>query len=146
MAETGVKPDPYRNYNFLVEIDGLAQASFSECNGLDSTTEIIEYREGGDNTTMRKLPGKTTFSDITLRAGLTSSVELWEWRKGVTDGFPERKNGSIVVYDLANSTEVARYNFIRAWPSRYEGPAFDATANDVAIETLVLAHEGLSRA
>ena len=146
MAETGVKPDPYRNYNFLVEIDGIAQASFRECSGLDATTEIIEYREGGDNTTVRKMPGKTTYSDVTLRWGLTDSAELWQWRQGVVDGKPERKNGSIVVFDLANSTEVARYNFVRAWPSRYEGPTFDATANDVAVETLVLAHEGLTRA
>lgn len=75
MAPTGVPVDPYRNYNFLVEIDGIAQASFVECSGLDATTEIIEYREG-ENTTVRKLPGKTTYSDITLKWGLTDSKEI----------------------------------------------------------------------
>src|SRR4051794_39701123 len=104
MAQTGVPVDPYRNYNFLVEIDGIAQANFMECSGLDATTEIIEYREGGENTTMRKLPGKTTYSDLTLKWGLTdASKEIWAWRKQVIQGNVQRRNGSIVVYDLANS-------------------------------------------
>lgn len=145
MAETGSIIDPYRNFNFLVEIDGIEQASFSECSGFDATTEPIEHREGGDNMTARKLPGKTTYSDITLKWGLTDSKELWEWRKKVIQGNVERKNGSIVVYDLRNSKEVARWNFIRGWPTKWEGPSFDAKGNDVAIETLTIAHEGIER-
>ena len=146
MAETGKLVDPYRNFNFLVEIDGIAQANFSDCTGLDATTDPIEYREGGDNTTVRKLPGKTTYSNIVLKRGLTSDVELWNWRKQVIQGTVERKNGSIVVYDLANAKEVARWNFMRGWPTKWEGPAFDAKGNDVAIETLTIAHEGIERA
>lgn len=145
MAETGRVVDPYRNFNFLVEIDGVAHASFQECSGLDATTEPIEYREGGDNTTVRKLPGKTTYSDITLKWGLTDSLELWEWRKQIIQGIVERRTGSIVVYDLANDQEVARWNFVRAWPSKWEGPSFDAKGNDVAIETLTISHEGIER-
>ena len=72
MAEPGKRVDPYRAFNFLIEIDGIAQASFTECTGLESTTEIIENREGGDNTTVRKLPGKTSYTDITLKWGLTT--------------------------------------------------------------------------
>lgn len=145
MTATGVVPDPYRSFNFLVQIDNVVVASFRECDGLDATTEIIPYREGGDGSE-RKLPGRTTYTDITLRLGMTDSMELWDWRKSVIDGKFERRNGSVVIFDLANSTEVARYNFVRAWPSSYEGPTFDATANDVAIESLILAHEGLTRA
>jgi phage tail-like protein len=66
MAQTGQRVDPFRGYNFLVEIDGIAQGSFTECTGLGSTTEVIENREGGDNLTVRKLPGKTSYSDISL--------------------------------------------------------------------------------
>ncbi len=146
MAETGSVKDPFRSYNFLVEIDGLTQASFQECSGLDATTEPIEYREGGDNTTVRKLPGRTSYSDITLKRGMTDSSELWDWFKQIRDGNVIRKNGSIVVYDLANAKEVARWNFVRAWPTKWEGPSFNATGNEIAVETLTLAHEGVDRA
>lgn len=146
MAQTGQRVDPFRGFNFLVELDGIAQASFSECTGLGSTTEVIENREGGDNVTVRKLPGKTSYTDISLKWGMTASTELWDWRQQITDGNVVRKNGSIVVFDLANRTEVARWNFLRAWPSRFEGPALNAKGNDIAINTLVLVHEGLVRA
>jgi phage tail-like protein len=145
MAQTGQRVDPFRSFNFLVELEGIAQASFVECSGLSSTTEVIENREGGDNRTVRKLPGKTSFADITLKWGLTGSRELWDWRQQIADGVVVRKNGSIVVFDLANSTEVARWNFLRAWPTKWEGPSFNAKGSDIAIDTLVLAHEGLSR-
>lgn len=145
MPETGQRTDPFRNFNFLVEIDGIAQGTFIECSGLGATTEVIETREGGDNTTVRKLPGKTTYTDITLKWGLSASQELWKWREQVIHGTVARKNGSVVVYDLANRTEVARWNFVDAWPSKWEGAAFNAKGNDLAIDTLVLSHEGIAR-
>jgi len=146
MAQTGQRVDPFRNFNFLVELDGIAQASFTDCSGLSTTTEVIENREGGDNVTVRKLPGKTSYDNISLKWGLTSSTELWDWRQQIINGNVVRKNGSIVVFDLDNSTEVARWNFVRAWPTKWEGPTFSAKGNDIAIDTLVLAHEGLTRA
>lgn len=145
MAQTGQRVDPFRSFNFLVEIENIAQASFSECNGLGSHTEVIENREGGDNGTVRKLPGRTSFSDITLKWGLTSSTELWLWRQQIVDGNVLRKNGSIVIFDLANSIEVARWNFVRAWPAKWDGSPLTAKGNDIAVDTLVLAHEGLTR-
>jgi phage tail-like protein len=146
MPETGARVDPYRNFNFLVELDGIAQASFTECSAFGADTEVVETREGGDNTTVRKLPGKTTYADITLRWGLTTSDELWRWREQVLTGVIVRKNGSIVIYDLDNKQEVVRWNFVNAWPTRWEGPSFNATGAEVAVETLVLAHEGIARA
>jgi phage tail-like protein len=146
MAQTGARVDPFRSFNFLVEIDSITQANFIECSGLEATTEVIETREGGNNTTVVKLPGKTTYSDITLKWGMTASMELWNWRKGVIDGAVSRRNGSIVLYDLANKTEVARWNFFNAWPSKWDGPALNAKGTDIAVETLVLAHEGIVRA
>ena len=131
MAQTGQRVDPFRNFNFLVELDGIAQASFTECSGLSTTTEVIENREGGDNVTVRKLPGKTSYSDISLKWGLTDSTELWDWRQQIVDGNIVRKNGSIVVFDLANSTEVARWNFVRAWPTKYTGPSLNAATNEI---------------
>jgi phage tail-like protein len=146
MAQTGARVDPHRNFNFLVELDGIAQASFTECSGLEATTEVIETREGGDNVTVHKLPGKTTYADISLKWGLTDSDELWKWRLSVIEGTFLRKNGSIVLFDLTNKKEVVRWNFVNAWPSKWDGPSLSAKGNDIAIETLVLAHEGMARA
>ncbi len=145
MPDTGERVDPFSSFNFLVEIDGISQASFTECSGLDATTEPIEHREGGDNTTVRKLPGKTTYSDISLKWGMTASTDLWDWFKNVIQGNVVRKNGSVVVYDLANDKEVARWNFYNAWPTKWEGPGLNATGNEVAIETLTITHEGVER-
>ena len=140
------RKDPYRNCNFLVEIDGITQAGFSDCSGLGSSNDPVEYREGGDNTTMRKLPGQTKYTNISLKRGLSDSRELYDWYRLVVTGRAERRNGSIVVLDAAGLTEVVRWNFFNAWPIKMEGPTFSAKGNEVAIETLELAHEGLERA
>ena len=147
MPQTGERVDPYRSFNFLVELDGIAQASFTECTGLGSTTEVIPARQGGD-LGEQKLPGRTTYADITLKWGLTASRLLWDWRQMVVDGdiAGARRNGSLVVFDLANSTEVARWNFLGAWPSQYTLASYTARGNDLAIDTLVLVHERLVRA
>ncbi|MEO8154444.1 MAG: phage tail protein [Rhizobacter sp.] len=140
------RKDPYRNCNFLVEIDGITQAGFSDCSGLGSSTDPIEYREGGDNTTVRKLPGLTKYTNISLKWGLSDSRELYDWYRKVITGKTERRNGSIVVLDADGVTEVVRWNFFNAWPTKLEAPSLSAKGNEVAIETLELAHEGLERA
>jgi phage tail-like protein len=142
---TTPRTDPFRNFNFMIEIEGIVQASFTECSGLEDTTEVIEVRQGGDSTTVYKLPGKTSYGDITLKWGTTASTELMDWRQDVIDGTVTRRHGSVVLYDLANMTEVARWNFYNAWPSKWDGPALSAKGNDIAIETLVLAVERLTR-
>ena len=143
---TAKRVDPYRNCNFLVEIDGITQAGFSDCSGFGSSNDPIEYREGGENTTVRKLPGMTKHMNVTLKWGLTTSRELYDWYRKVVVGKVERKNGSIVVLDADGLTEVVRWNFVNAWPTKWDGPDFSAKGNDIAIETLELAHEGIERA
>lgn len=140
------RKDPYRNCNFLVEIDGIVQGGFSDCSGLGSSTDPIEYREGGDNTTVRKLPGLTKYTNISLKWGLSDSRELYDWYRLVVTGKTERRNGSVIVLDADGVTEVVRWNFFNAWPTKFEAPALSAKGNEVAIETLELAHEGLERA
>ena len=142
---TGVIPDPYGNFNFTIEIDGIERAAFQECSGFDSTIDVIEHREGGENTTLRKLPGLTKYSNITLKWGMTNDRELYDWHRRVVEGEIERKNGSIVLRNRKGE-EVARWNFVRAWPTKWDGPDLNAEGNDVAIETLELAHEGVERA
>lgn len=141
---TGDIKDPYNNYNFLVELDGVTRAAFQEVSGFDSTIDVIEHREGGENTTLRKLPGMTKYSNITLKWGITDDIELYSWHRQTIQGAVERKNGSIVLLNRAGE-EVARWNFIRAWPTKYDGPDLNAEGNDVAIELIELAHEGVER-
>jgi phage tail-like protein len=142
---TGVVTDPFVTYNFLVEIDGITRAAFQEASGFDSTIDIIEHREGGENTTVRKLPGLTKYSNITLKWGITDDRELYDWHRQIVQGDMLRKNGSIVLLDRKGE-EVARWNFVRAWPSKWDGPDLNAEGTDVAIEMLELAHEGIERA
>lgn len=142
---TGNRVDPYRGFNFLVELDGITRAGFQECSGLDASTDLVEYREGSDPTHKRKLTGLNTFSNITLKWGVTDSDELWRWRQTVVEGRAERKNGSIILMDESGQEKV-RWNFLNAWPTKWTGPTFNATDNGVAVETLELAHEELRRA
>src|SRR5918996_6571158 len=132
---TGQRVDPYRGFNFLVEIDGITQAGFQEVSGLDATTAPVDYREGTDPTHVRKLTGLNTYSAISLKRGITDSDELWKWRETVIDGKTVRKNGSIVLMDESGA-EKLRWNFTNAWPSKWTGPAFNATNTAVAVETL----------
>ncbi len=141
----GNRTDPYRSYNFLVELDGITRAGFRECSGLDASQDPIDYREGTDPLTARKLPGLNKYSNISLKWGMTDDAELWEWRKKAIDGKIERKNGSIVLMD-DTSTEVMRWNFREGWPTKWTGPSFNATGNEVAIETLEIVHEGVEKA
>jgi phage tail-like protein len=128
-----------------VEIDGITQAGFQEVDGLDSSTDAIDYREGNDPLHVRKLTGLNKHSAITLKRGITDSDELWKWRATVVDGKVERKNGSIILLD-DTGTEKLRWNFFNAWPSKWTGPALNATNNAVAVETLELTHEEVKKA
>lgn len=141
----GDRKDPYRAYNFLVEIDGITRAGFRECSGLDTTQDPIEYREGNEGRTVRKIPGLVTYSNVSLIRGMTDDAELWEWRQKAVDGNVERKNGSIIMLNDVGD-EIARWNFREGWPTKWTGPSFNATGNEIAIETLEIAHEGVEKA
>lgn len=143
MANTGQRVDPFLNFNFRVEIAGLQIAAFHECSGLESAIDVIEHREGGGP--IRKLPGNTKFTNIVLKRGVTADRELYDLHLRCVEGRIERKSGSIILMDRADQ-EVARWNFEQAWPARWVGPSLTAEGNDVAIETLELAHEGIRRA
>jgi phage tail-like protein len=143
MATAEIK-DPYINFNFLVEIDGITRAAFHEASGFDSTVDVIEHREGGQNATTYKVPGLTKHGNITLKWGITDDKSLDDWHQQVVDGDSVRKNGSIIVLNRKGQ-EIARWNFVRAWPSKVTLPSFNAEGNDIAIQTLELAHEGLKR-
>jgi phage tail-like protein len=144
---TAERKDPFRGFKFRVVIDGIQRAGFREVSGLDAATDAIDYREGDDKTvTIRKLLGLKKFSNITLKRGITDDLDLWKWRKQVMDGKIKdaRKNGQVFLMD-DEGNDVAQWDFVEAWPTKWTGPTFNATANEVAIDTLELTYEGLDR-
>jgi len=141
--------DPLVGFHFMVEIQSVFQGAFREAGGLGSENEIIDYpaADSKGTTVLQKVPGKLKWENITLKRGITNNIDLWKWRKLVEDGKVEeaRQNGSVVMFDQAN-TEVARWNFVNAWPAKLSGPSLNASNNEIAIEELTIAHEGIERA
>jgi phage tail-like protein len=143
MSPKPTRSDPYTRFNFRVQLDGVDSGAFSEVSGLDSVTEVIEYRTGDSTTTSSvKLPGLTKYPNIVLKRGITRDLSLWQWRKTVVDGNTDRRNGAIILLDEARK-EVLRWTFRNGWPAKWEGPDLDASSSEVAIETIEIAHEGL---
>lgn len=141
----GQRVDPFKGFRFRVEMDGIQQAGFSEASGLGSHVEVVEYREGGETATVRKLPGKASYPDISLKWGSTPSHELYDWHMAAVKGQIQRKHGSVVLLD-DTGTEQVRWNFYNGWPSKWDGPSFNAKGNDIAIETLTISCERVERA
>lgn len=131
--------DPYAQFNFLVDIGGIV-AGFTEVGGLSFEQDIIEYREGSDTATVRKMPGLRKYANITLKRGYTQDKMLWEWRKTTIDGRTERKSGAIILLDEKRDPAL-RWEFAEGWLSKYEGPALNSTANEAAIEAIEIAVE-----
>jgi phage tail-like protein len=146
----GERNDPYRNFRYRLEIDGITQAGFSEATVPDTTVDVIEYREGNEPNpaTVRKLTGLTKYGNLSLKWGITDSMELYNWHKDVTLGKIEsdklRKNISVIVID-EEGNDKSRWNFVQAWPTKYDAPDLTAKGNDVSIETLEIVHEGMER-
>jgi phage tail-like protein len=142
----GTRNDPYGQFNFQIEISGVAVGGFSEVSGLSTDSNIIEYREGNEKFgTVRKLPGLIKYSNIVLKRGWTKDKGLWIWRKKVLDGKTSRTHGSIVLLDESRAVAL-RWNFREGWPSKWEGPPLNGKTSEVAIEMLEIAHEGLELA
>jgi phage tail-like protein len=144
-SPAGTVVDPYRAYNFKLEVQGVTQGHFTECSGLEIVVPPIKYREGGNNQVIHSVPGPVEYGDVTLRYGLTSSTELWDWFMTAVRGQTERRNVSIILIDSDGSTELMRWNLVNAWPSRWLGPVLNASSREVAIELLTLVFETLER-
>ena len=140
--------DPLVSAFFTIDFGGTVAGAFRECTGLGSENEVVEYKASGDKGkyVMKKIPGRMKWNNITLKRGITDAMDMWKWRKLVEQGKIDdaRKNGSIVMYSQ-DGTEVARWNFVNAWPSKLTGPSANAGNNEVAIEELEITHEGYER-
>jgi len=145
--------DPYRNFKFKVKVDNQYVAGLSKCSALKKTTEMVEWREGGDPSTTHKLPGKTKYDPITLTAGVTQDTTFEAWANLVNNFQGDaamslknfRKNITIEVANEAGQTVLA-YNVFNCWVSEYQAlPELDAMANAVMIQTIKLENEGWVR-
>ena len=145
-SAAAVRSDPYRNFRFRVEIDGIVAAGFSEVQIGETVTEVIEYREGNEPAHVRKLPGLNKFGNVTLTRGMTASMELVNWRKQVLSGetVNARRNVAVIVMD-ESGTDQARFVIHNAWPAKYAAGVLNGKGNEVLIETLQLVNEGIER-
>ena len=134
----------YGRFRFKVEIVGLEAGGFSEVTGFDASIDVMEYREGDMVQTPMKMPGLKKYGNITLRKGLADTTVLYDWITAGIEGEVERKTLTITLLDQTESP-VASWQIINAWPVKYTGPDFNATSSEVAIETLEVAHEGMTR-
>jgi phage tail-like protein len=147
--------DPYKNFKFRVKWDGRYVAGVSRVSVLTRTTEVVEHREGGDPSMVRKSPGQTRYEPITLERGVTHDLAFEQWANKVWNfgsGLGAevsladfRKNITIELYNEAGQLAIA-YNVYRCWVSEFQAlPELDASANAVAIQTLRLENEGWVR-
>jgi phage tail-like protein len=144
-AAPGTFVDPFRAYNFKLEIQGVTEGHFTSCSGLEVEVQPIRYREGGASQVVHVIPGQVSYGDVTLRYGLTASAELWQWMLSAVRGTVERRNISVLMLDSGGTTEVVRWNLTNAWPSKWRGAPLDALNREVAIESLTLVFETLQR-
>ncbi|MFJ5958017.1 phage tail protein [Paenarthrobacter sp. NPDC092416] len=142
-AQPGNVVDPYRAYNFKLVIQGVVQGHFTKVEGLGLKIDRILYRSGGENSTVRVIPGQVEYTPVTLKYGLTDSTEMLQWLFKAVDGKVERRNVSIAMLNDAGSVEVRRWNLLGAWPCDWFGAPLDALGKDLAIESLSIAYDRL---
>jgi phage tail-like protein len=148
--------DPLVGTNFFLELDGAQIASFKECSGIEIEVTIVEHEENivGGKPVLRKIPGKNKYTPIVFKKGQTDSKVLWEkFQKSLTaqnsgggrpGGF-KRMTGAIVIMDVTGSNEVARYEFVEAWISKYKAGELNASGSNMSLEEITIVHEGMKR-
>lgn len=152
----GNRVDPYFGFNFSISMSDSTSAlsvafsisgvppvgSFSECSGLETTLEIEDFKEGGNNGYVRKFPTRVSWQNIRLRRGIALNDELWNWHFDFVEGHGKRRDGVITLMDERQNA-VKAWRFKRAFPVVYRGPTMNAMQSQVAIEELEIGHEGL---
>ncbi len=144
MPSTGDRQDPFVAFRFEIRIDALPVGGFSECSGLQLETEVQDYAEGGFNQHLRKFPGRTKQTNLTLKRGIVDR-ELHDWYLNLVGGSVSLKSGSILVHDPSGGEVTIEWQFQRAFPCKWIGPDLNATQNNVAVETMEICHQGLVR-
>ena len=135
-----------RNYHFLFDLGGGIVGGFTTIHIPEINIQTIDYREGGGGSAVRKLTGRTEYANLELKYGLTDSTEMWDWLMTAVNGQVVRKNVSIILKNKDGQGVATRWDLDNAWPCKWKGAKLDAMANEVAIESLSIAHEGITRA
>jgi len=156
----GVRSDPILNHNFLVSlidtssslgllkstgsssVSDIALGGFMECSGLEMSLEVKDFEEGGNNGFVHRFPTRMKWSNIILRKGLGVGTALWDWSYSFVEGKGKRRDGMITLLNDLKVPAIVWY-FRNGLPIKYTGPALNATQNNVAIESLEIAHEGI---
>ena len=144
MPSTGARQDPVLAFRFEVALDNMAVAGFSECSGLQLETEFQDYAEGGVNDFLRKFPGRSKQTNITLKRGIVDRT-MWDWYDQLRAGNVQYRNGSISVRDPSGEDVLLEWHFQNALPCKWIGPDLNAGQSAVAVEVLELCHQGLVR-
>ena len=140
------RDDPFRNFKFRVEIDGVAEAAFAEVAIGETSTEAIDYREGTEPNHVRKLPGMTKYGNITLKRGVTDSQVIYQWHKDIVDGKVGEKRKSITIVVIGEAgKDKASFVVSECWPTKYDPSDLNGKGNEVFIELLELVNEGIER-
>ena len=149
-ASPGQQPtdarDPYTGYRFIVEVAGVVHAYFQECSGMSMTTEVKDFWEGGLNDNKHKLPGRTNFSNVTLKRGLTDSTDMWDWIhdfNAAQDKTSQTKDVAIVQLDFQGG-QLYRWELGGAWPVKWTGPSFNTSQSSMSVETFEVAFASLT--
>jgi phage tail-like protein len=138
------RTDPYRGYNFMLEIDNVPKGAFAEVGGLTAEGDSVDYREGTDvQSNVRKLTGMRKYTNVTLKRGMTQDKSLWQWYTNIMNGVADRRSVTIVLLDEARKPAL-RWHCENAWINKIEGPSLKASGNEVAMESVELVHEGLT--
>lgn len=147
--KVGQRKEAFGAYYFSVHIEGenIEDNFFRSVSGLKSESEVQEIAEGGVNTTTHKLIGRTKFPNIVLKKGFTGPpFTLWKMRKRyLNDGGRALKRFSGVIVQKGPNGTQAKWTFTDGWICKWEGPDFDASKNEVSIESVEIAHEGLTK-
>jgi len=137
-------PDPYRVFNFVVEINGTQTAGFSDVSGLEARTETEDYREGGVNDYVHKIAKESRYANVTLKHGITDDKAMWEWCESVRTGRVERKTISVVLLDSLRN-EKWRWVFHDAFPVKWNATDLSGSGNAIVVESVEFAHHGVSK-
>ena len=137
-------PYPHGRCRYKVEIDGMDAGGFSEVSGFDASIDVIEYREGDTVQPSMKVPGLKKYGTITLKQGIIDAAALQKWLDGGISGEVGRKTITVFLLDIAGDP-AASWQIINAWPVKYTAPDRNPTSSEMTIETLELAHEGVTR-
>lgn len=138
---------PFTTARFVLTVDGLVSVSFSKCTGLASETSTEDYQEGGENRFTHRMPSRSSFPNLVLTQGAGPLQELWDWyAEYQLNNLVKPRDGTITLISAVEGAmaPVRVWSFTRGWPVKITGPDLDAQASAVAIETVEIAHHGLS--